>query len=266
MRHTVGHFMKQTDLSSLVPTMWQYIETCDFLFHPDDTVAPHASLWGDFNFSLDGMLQLQVGERQFFAPPNYGLWLPPQTEHSCSAIDQQDTHFICIRIHPILSTQLYQQPKTLSISPFFQYLIKEVLAQRTDQQQLAYCHLLQVIFDQLKTAESYDHYLPQTTHPELQPILQALRHPARFRESITQILATFPLGERQVLRLSQQELLLPISEWRNRAKIIYAIAQLQQNDAVKSIAYQLGYRHSSSFIDFFKRYTGKTPQQLRQSV
>ncbi|MEB3766854.1 helix-turn-helix transcriptional regulator [Acinetobacter sp. MD2] len=257
--------MQINHFSSTFDSISNAIEVYEFLFQPDDSIASHACLWGDFNFSLDGMLQLQVGDKQFFAPPNYGLWLPPHTAHSCLAIDQHDTHFICIRIHPLLCQQLYTQPKTLSISPFFQSLMHEVLTHKSHKD-LAYDHLLHVVFDQLKTAQSYDHYLPQTMHPDLQMILQQLRQPERFKESTSQILAAFALSERQILRLSQQELQLPISEWRNRAKIIEAIAQLQQGNPIKSIAYQLGYRHSSSFIEFFKRYTGQTPQKLRQSV
>ncbi|WP_324625377.1 AraC family transcriptional regulator [Acinetobacter sp. MD2(2019)] len=257
--------MPHTDLPNTVHSIAERIEIYEFVFQHDESIAAHACLWGDFNFSLDGMLQLQVGEKQFYAPPNYGLWLPPRTEHSGIAVDQHDTHFICIRLHPELSQQLHAQPRTLNISVFFQHLIKEALLQRT-QNQSAYAHLLHVVFDQLKTAASYDHYLPQTTHPELQLILQQLGRADRFKHSISQILSDFSLSERQVLRLSQQELQLPISEWRNRAKIIEALAQLQHGHSIKRIAYQLGYQHSSSFIEFFKRYTGQTPQKLRQSA
>lgn len=54
-----------------------------------------------------------------------------------------------------------------------------------------------------------------------------------------------------------------LSEWRNRAKVVYAVAKIRQGDSVKRIALELGYHQSSSFIAFFKRYTGHTPVQLR---
>ena len=94
-------------------------------------------------------------------------------------------------------------------------------------------------------------------------ILQQLADPAFFMQSLAQIFATFDLSERHILRLCQRELNMPISEWRNRAKIIYAVSQLRQGRSIKSISYALGYQHSSSFIEFFKRYTGQTPTQLR---
>ncbi|MBP6437617.1 MAG: helix-turn-helix transcriptional regulator [Paludibacteraceae bacterium] len=74
-----------------------------------------------------------------------------------------------------------------------------------------------------------------------------------------------PITERHLLRLCQQELNMTISEWRNRAKILYAITQLRQGESIKKIGYDLGYNHSSSFIEFFKRYTDQTPNQLKSS-
>ena len=249
------------DASNLIQ-LNDMVEIHEFFFQANDQISMHCCLWGDFNFSLDGILQLQIGDALYLAPPNYGLWLPPQTEHSSIAIDQQITHFICIRIHPYLANKLSQQTQTLVTRPFFHALVKEALRiQHSHPQQ--YQHLLQVIYDQICMADCYDHYLPQTSHPVLQPILAQLNDVSNFQYSIQQILAEFRISERHLLRLSQQELKLPISEWRNRAKIIHAVCLLKQGQSIKQIAYLLGFRHSSSFIAFFRRYLGKTPAEMR---
>ncbi|AOX87512.1 hypothetical protein KAB06_00200 [Acinetobacter baumannii] len=126
-------------------------------------------------------------------------------------------------------------------------------------------HLLQVLFDQLQQAPAYSHYLPQTRHPVLLPILEKLSDPLLFNLSLQQLLQNFSVSDRHLLRLSQQELQLSLSEWRNRAKIVYAIHQIRQGTPIKRLAYDLGYQHSSSFIEFFKRYTGQTPVQIRNN-
>ena len=127
-------------------------------------------------------------------------------------------------------------------------------------------HLLQVLFDQLKQAPAYSHYLPQSSHPVLAPILEQLADPNLFHNSLQQVLQRFTVSERHLLRLSQQELQLSLSEWRNRAKIIFAINQIRQGMTIKQLTFALGYQHSSSFIEFFKRYTGQTPIQLKNAV
>lgn len=242
----------------------KYIEVNDFFYQKHEIVAPHSSLWGDFNFSLNGILEYEIEGKRYLSPPNYGLWLPPKTAHASIALDEQITHYVCIRVHPYLCEHFSACTKTLSIRPFLRHLVHEILGQK--QQDITtphYQHLLQVLFDQLKTAPAYEHYLPQTNHVLLQPLLQQLASPELFHKSLQQLLRDSSISERHLLRLSQQELQLSLSEWRNRAKILYAITQIRQGKTVKKLAYELGYQHSSSFIEFFKRYTEQTPAQLR---
>ena len=242
----------------------QYVEVDDFFYQKDEIVAPHSSLWGDFNFSLNGILEYEIEGQIYLSPPNYGIWLPPQTAHASIALDEQITHYVCIRVHPSLCEHFAACTKTLSIRPFLRHLVHEILEQKKQGITTAhYAHLLQVLMDQLKTAPVYEHYLPQTSHVLLKPLLQQLANPQLFQKSLQQLLRDSSISERHLLRLSQQELQLSLSEWRNRAKILYAITQIRQGKTVKKLAYELGYQHSSSFIEFFKRYTEQTPAQLR---
>jgi AraC-like DNA-binding protein len=241
------------------------IEVHEYFYEQNDEIAAHACIWGDFNFSLNGILDYEIEGTHYLSPPNYGLWIPPHTPHACIAREVKTTHYICIHLHPQLCSLFSVDTKTVEISPFLRHLIKEILWQQNATTAEEYEHLLQVLLDQLCAAPAYKHYLPQTQHVVLKPILQQLADPNRFIQSLPQILNTSSLTERHLLRLSQQELQLSLAEWRNRAKILYAIEQLHAGSSVKKLAYDLGYQHSSSFIEFFKRYTGQTPAQLRDA-
>ncbi|MEG2081567.1 MAG: hypothetical protein RRZ68_08450, partial [Oscillospiraceae bacterium] len=153
----------------------QYIEVDDFFYQKDEIVAPHSSLWGDFNFSLNGILEYEIEQQIYLSPPNYGLWLPPQTAHTSIALAEQITHYVCIRIHPALCGDFASCTKTLSIRPFLRHLVHEILEQKQKSSTtLDYRHLLQVLVDQLKAAPAYEHYLPQSNHVSLKPLLQQL--------------------------------------------------------------------------------------------
>lgn len=241
------------------------IEVHEFLYQKDDIVSPHTSLWGDFNFSLNGTLEFDIEGKYYLSPPSYGLWLPPRTEHQSLPV-AHEIHYICIRLHPQFGNVLGDVCRCFSIEPFFRTLVIQILEQQKKNSSPAYLeHLLQVLFDQLKQAPAHSHYLPQSAHPILAPILEQLADPDLFNLSLQQVLYNVAVSERHVLRLSQQELQLSLSEWRNRAKIIFAINQIRQGMAIKQLAYRLGYHHSSSFIEFFKRHTGQTPIQLKNA-
>ena len=242
------------------------IEVNEFFYQKDEVVAAHSSLWGDFNFSLNGVLEYQVEQHTYLSPPNYGLWLPPQTAHTSIALDEPITHYVCIRIHPALCADFASCIQTFNIRPFLRQLVQEILQQQKSATcTTGYLHLLQVLMDQLKATPRYEHYLPQSEHALLKPLLQCLADPRLFNKSLSQLLSTVTISERHLLRLSQQELQLSLSEWRNRAKILYAISHIRQGQSIKKLAYELGYQHSSSFIEFFKRYTDQTPAQLRDT-
>ena len=91
----------------------------EFFYQKHDVVTPHSNLWGDFNLSLNGTLELNVAEQTYLSPPSYGLWIPPQTEHCCTAVDDQLTHYICIRIHPRLLSKFVPKHEDFKYSPFF---------------------------------------------------------------------------------------------------------------------------------------------------
>ena len=242
-----------------------FISVEEFFYQKHDVVTPHCNLWGDFNLSLNGTLELTVAEHIYLSPPNYGLWIPPHTEHCCTAINEQSTHYICVRIHPKLCQSLAFETKTLTIRPFLRHTIAEVLDQQKQglSSSAYYEHLLQLLLDQIQSSSCYQHYLPHSDHPILKPILERLADTSLFHKSLQEILESIQVSERHALRLSQDQLHLSLSEWRNRAKIIYAISQIQLNTSIKKIALELGYQHTSSFIEFFKRYTGNTPAQMK---
>jgi AraC-like DNA-binding protein len=237
----------------------------EFFYQKHDVVTPHCNLWGDFNLSLNGTLELNVADQIYLSPPNYGLWIPPQTEHCCTAVNEHLTHYICIRIHPKLCQSFAQLTQTLNVRPFLRQTITEILEQQKQRcsDPEYYEQLLQLLFRQIQKSTHYQHYLPQSNHPILKPILDRLSETQHFHLSLQEILDQVQISERHALRLSQQQLQMSLSEWRNRSKIIYAISQIQQGVSIKKIGLELGYQHSSSFIEFFKRFTGQTPAQMR---
>lgn len=247
------------------PMYADLISVEEFFYQKHDVITPHSNLWGDFNLSLNGTLELTIADEIYLSPPSYGLWIPPQTHHYCAGVNDQQTHYICIRIHPRLCSQLADKTRTLNVRPYLKQTIEEILDQQKQGIPIPqyYEHLLQLVVDQIQHSSCYEHYLPKSNHPILNPILDCLADTSRFHKSMQELLDPFQITERHALRLSQEQLQLSLSEWRNRAKIIYAISCIQEGQSIKKIGLDLGYQHSSSFIEFFKRYTGQTPAQMR---
>ena len=65
-------------------------------------------------------------------------------------------------------------------------------------------------------------------------------------------------------RKSQRDLAMPLSEWRQRLKVMSAVTMLQTRMSVESIALELGYSSASAFIVMFKRLLHTTPDEYRK--
>jgi methylphosphotriester-DNA--protein-cysteine methyltransferase len=60
-----------------------------------------------------------------------------------------------------------------------------------------------------------------------------------------------------------QHLGLSFTDWRQRLRVVKALAMLETGHAVESIALDLGYSSASAFIAMFRRMTGTTPDKVR---
>ena len=118
----------------------EWIEIEEFHYKKDDIVTPHSCLWGDFNFSLNGLLEFSINEQRYLSPPSYGIWIPPQTEHCSIALDQQVTHYICIRLHPQLCHQFSTRCQTLTVQPFLRQTVHEILMHQKSQHYVEHYH------------------------------------------------------------------------------------------------------------------------------
>ena len=56
---------------------------------------------------------------------------------------------------------------------------------------------------------------------------------------------------------------MPLSEWRQRLRIVAAMKRLESGIKVESITLDLGYGSASSFIAMFKKLMGVTPDEYR---
>jgi quercetin dioxygenase-like cupin family protein len=41
----------------------------------------HRHPWGEFVYAFSGVMELNLAESHYLAPPQYGIWLPPGVEH-----------------------------------------------------------------------------------------------------------------------------------------------------------------------------------------
>lgn len=242
------------------PVYFRYAE-----FDADSHSTPHLHSWGSLGYVSNGVMRYEVGGRRFMSPPQYALWVPPNTEHS-----SYNSHAIVYRsvyLDAVLCEQLPREPVTLVISDILKSILSDFARRDIHIPQTeADIRLAQVLVDQLQQAPVHQCYLPYASHPGLQRVLEALQVQPGDNRPLGEWAEQAHVSERTLARLFVRELAMSFGEWRQRLRFLAAIEALESTRSVQDVGFDLGYSTSSAFIAMFQRQAGCSPEQYRRQL
>lgn len=229
----------------------------------DSSYLEHSHSWGEFVYSFSGVMEVRLADSHFIAPPPYGVWLPPHTEHRGQ--NRDTTSFCSVYISAEYLQKLPERPCILAVNPLMRSILEYLrdhfhgLPLHADDQRL-----LMVLRDQLGLAECAGSYLPDSQDSLLAPVLRQLQLNPGDNRSLAAFAKTVNTTERTLIRRCKQELGMTFSEWRQRLRVMAALSMLAQGQTVETIAFDLGYSSASAFIVMFRKLMGMTPDEFRK--
>lgn len=233
---------------------------------PAEGIYPqHQHAWGEFVYSFSGVMEVILAKHHYLAPPQYGIWLPPDLEHV--GFNRQEAHHCSLYIAPELCSALPPGACALTVNPLVRALL-EYLRQQSAKQTGSPQNerLLYVLLDQLTLAPRAGSYLPSSDDPALGVVLRQLdAHPGDNRP-LAELAHAANTTERTLMRRAQRDLGMSLAEWRQRLRVVKAMPLLEAGQTVETIALDLGYGSASAFITMFKRLVGTTPDEFRKGT
>lgn len=225
----------------------------------------HQHAWGEFVYSFSGVMEVKVAERHYLAPPQYGVWLPPNLPHV--GLNRYAAHHCSLYLGPLACALLPTQPCALTVSPVVRALLEHLQRQPNPQADSPQTErLLQVLVDQLALAPCAGSYLPASDDPHLGTVLRMLEAQPGDNRALSELAHAAHTTERTLMRRAQRDLGMSLSEWRQRLRVIKAMPLLEAGQTVETIALDLGYGSASAFITMFKRLMGATPDEFRKGA
>lgn len=233
---------------------------------PADAAYPrHRHPWGEFVYSFSGVMEVNVGSRQYLTPSQYGLWLPPNVEHQ--GLNRYETCHCSLYVDESLCDAMPQHTCALEISPLVIALLEHLRQSPvTPPYREEQFRLLQVLAEQLTHATPMGSYLPMSNDPQLSKVLTWLESDPANNDSLSLLAKRAHTTERTLARRAQRDLGISVSEWRQRLRVITAMPMLEAGAKVENIAYDLGYASASAFIAMFRRLMGVTPDEYRRNL
>lgn len=225
----------------------------------------HRHAWGEFVYAFSGVMEVKLHDQHLLAPPQYGIWLPPDLEHI--GLNRRAAHHCSVYVSRALCGALPATACALDVSPLVRALLEHLRAHPPTPAGTAQdTRLMQVLVDQLAQAACANSYLPHSDDPLLAPVLQALYDDPADNRGMADFARDFHTTERTLVRRCQRELGMPMSQWRQRLRVVRSLPRLEAGDKVESIALDLGYASASAFIAMFRRLMGTAPDEYRRGA
>lgn len=222
------------------------------------TYSRHTHHWGEFVYSFSGLLEVLAEQNHLLAPPHYGIWLPPAVTHE--GLNRNGATHCTLYLCAALSAALPERACSLEITPLTAMLLSH-LRQNPPALPLSDEHsrLLMVLRDQLIRAPVKDNFLPFSGDPVIRPILERLEQAPGDNTPLAILAREAGVTMRTLHRKCETTLGMPLNEWRQRLRVVRALALLEQGEKIESVAFEMGYSSASAFIAMFSRQTGRTP-------
>ncbi|RKP47716.1 AraC family transcriptional regulator [Pararobbsia silviterrae] len=231
-------------------------------FEPDTDFEFHIHPWGQLSRINLGLMQVDLEDRKLTAPAEYLIWVPARTAHS--AFIRQSAEYVSVYVCDALAHRLPSEGCLIVQSPLARALFDDFCARRvsvmSDEWDVRQAELL---IEHLARAGRADSYLPDSEDRQLEPILKALRLDPSDTTPLAEWARRVHGTERTLARRFQAELGMSFIQWRNRVRMLRALAWLKEEVPVHEIAARLNYSTPSAFIAMFRKQTGCSPQRYR---
>jgi AraC-like DNA-binding protein len=222
----------------------------------------HRHDWVQFSYAISGVLGVHTEQGSFFAPPQWGVWIPAGLDHEVVTSTRAEMRSLYVRTQD--SQWAPDRCRVLEVTPLARELIKAFCLLPADypQQDGHEARLVQVLLDQLASLPEVGFSLPLPRHTKLLALCNELVEEPSQSITLTDWSQRLNMSEKTLMRLFQRETGLSFRGWRQRARLLASLNALEEGDSVTTTALNCGYDSTSAFIAAFKGLFGFTPGEL----
>jgi AraC-like DNA-binding protein len=224
-------------------------------------IEPHRHHRGQMMTAPAGVITVKIAGVSYVVAENRGLWVPKGIPHEVFA--STEVKMRNLQIVSTLAPSLPDKVCMFSVSPLF----KELMGSAIEGEQWVRKgsreeKILELLVLEFRVANDFTFTFPEPRDIRLKRICAALRDNPGDNRSLTKWSEIAGGCTRTLGRLFYKETGLTFAQWRRQLRLHDAVVRLHRGQPVTSIAYDAGYENPSSFIEMFRRMTGRTPGQF----
>lgn len=218
----------------------------------------HAHPRGQLLYAIEGVMIVRSAAGTWVVPPNRAVWLVAGLTHEvrmCGAVKIR-TVFVAADA----AASLPQTSCVFAVSPLLRELFVAAMRVPLDYAPATSDErLMQVLLDQLRELDVLPLHLPMPRDARLRRICRALVARPDDVSTAEQWARQLKVTSKTIHRLFAKQTGMTFGEWRQQARLLFALERLARGERVVDVALDSGYASQSAFSAMFRRHFGVPP-------
>ncbi|HEX4508369.1 MAG TPA: helix-turn-helix transcriptional regulator [Alphaproteobacteria bacterium] len=238
--------------------MSTFLRTLSAQYHHGHEIGDHDHGWGQLVYAASGAIHVRAAGQAWLIPSARAVWLPPGTPHRLRM--RGATRLRSVYIPPEHCPTLLALPLGLGVTPLLRELILELTRiGHIDGTDRFHRTIGEALLAALARAERLPLALTMPVDRRALRIANALLTDPAGDWTLNALADGSGGSMRTIQRIFLGETGMPLSEWRQVARLMEAAALLLDGRSVTDAALAAGYAGTSAFIHAFRHKFGQTP-------
>jgi len=209
-------------------------------------------------------MQVLAANTLWLVPPTRALWAPAGVVHSIEMRGQTAMRTIYVPVER--SGALPNTSHAIDVGPLLRELILHIVRLHLLRaENPSHLHLTNVFLDLVAASESLPLFVPMPRDVRAANVARLLQDDPARGEGIETLARKAGASVRTLQRIFREETGMRFVEWRQRLRLLQAIALLEQGASVTAAGASAGYASTSAFVAAFKSQIGETPHRFARN-
>jgi AraC-like DNA-binding protein/mannose-6-phosphate isomerase-like protein (cupin superfamily) len=221
----------------------------------------HSHPRGQLLYAIEGVMIVRSAEGSWVVPPNRALWLAAGLEH-----DVKMSGEVKIRTVFIDATAIQHLPEkscVIEVSSLLRELIVAAVDVPLDYQEGGRDdRLMRLVVDEVRVSDILPLHLPMPEDARIKLICEAITERPADTSTASQWAERLHVTAKTVHRLFLKQTGMSFAQWREQARLLYALRRLASGERIIDVAFDCGYASQSAFTAMFRRHFGKPPSEF----
>jgi AraC-like DNA-binding protein len=196
----------------------------------------------------------------FVIPPGHGLWIPAQTVHQSRAWG--DAEIQTIYVEPDRVPRYPATCRLIRTSSLLDALMDETVRMPVDYDEEGRDgRLVDLLLGEIARMPEILLHVPIPQDPRLARICEAVIADTSADLTLDDWADRSGISRRTLTRMFRRETGQSFSAWRQRVRLLEALARLGAGESVTNVALDVGYDSPSAFTAMFRRELGAAPRR-----